>query len=102
MSASSWVMTIAEVADALAVSTDTVRRLIERGQLPKVLIGRSVRIPTAAVEDYVSTNTITAAPVSRTRTQPPAVHRHPRRGTDMPRVSAAAFLASQRNGGSIP
>lgn len=43
-------LTVQEVANELRVSQRTVRRLISRGQLQVVRIGRSVRITTAAVE----------------------------------------------------
>ena len=45
---SSSLLTIANVAALLQVSTKTVRRLIDRGELDVIRIGRSIRIqPTA-------------------------------------------------------
>lgn len=42
------------------VSARTVRRLIARGALPMVRVGRCVRVPASAVQDYVaSTMTLT-------------------------------------------
>ena len=38
------------------VSTRTVRRMLERGDLPTVRIGRSVRIPAEAVRTWVDRN----------------------------------------------
>jgi len=38
-------LTLPEAAKALRVATRTVRRLIERGELPKVKVGRCVRVP---------------------------------------------------------
>jgi len=37
-------MTIADAASRLAVSTTTIRRLLERGELERITIGRSVRV----------------------------------------------------------
>ncbi|HEC16030.1 MAG TPA: DNA-binding protein [Sedimenticola sp.] len=38
------------------VSTRTVRRMLERGDLPTVRIGRSVRVPADAVKSWVDKN----------------------------------------------
>ena len=46
----SHVLTMREVADVLRVSSRTVRRMIDRGELQAVRIGRSVRVQRAAVE----------------------------------------------------
>lgn len=40
----------AEVAALLALSPNSVYRLIERGEIPSVRIGRSVRVPRTWVE----------------------------------------------------
>lgn len=45
--------TVLEVARTLRVSKMTVYRLVESGILPGYQIGRSMRIPTAAVWDYL-------------------------------------------------
>ena len=42
-------LTVKEVAAVLRVTTRTVRRLIKSGQLPKVNIGRSVRVDVSAL-----------------------------------------------------
>ena len=42
-----------EVADALSVSVSTVRRLVDRGELPVVHIGRSVRVRNVDVRRFV-------------------------------------------------
>jgi len=44
-------LTRREVAAALGVSQSTVDRLIKRGALPVVRLGRLVRIPERALED---------------------------------------------------
>ncbi|MEJ5944278.1 helix-turn-helix domain-containing protein [Pseudokineococcus basanitobsidens] len=56
-------MTVAEVAEELRVSRMTVYRLIERGELPAVRVGRSYRVPQAAAAAYVAAaRTAPAAP----------------------------------------
>ena len=47
-------MTVGEAATILHVSTRTIRRLIERGELQKVRIGRSIRIRTEDVAGLIS------------------------------------------------
>ncbi len=49
-------LTVQEVAAQLRVSQRTVRRLISRGQLQVVRIGRSVRITPAAIEAMLEAN----------------------------------------------
>ena len=46
--------TTAEVASLLSVHRMTVRNMINRGELPVVRIGRSVRIPADAVLAFVN------------------------------------------------
>ena len=47
-------MTVAEAAAFLSVSTKTVRRLIARGALGYVKIGRSIRLRREVIERYIS------------------------------------------------
>ena len=47
-------MTVADAAAFLNVSTKTVRRLIERGALDCVKIGRSIRLRREVIERYIS------------------------------------------------
>lgn len=47
-------MTVGEVAAALRVSTMTVYRLINSGELPAVRIGRSFRLRAEDLDRYVS------------------------------------------------
>lgn len=42
-------LTVAEVADTMRVSKMTVYRLVHGGELPAVRVGRSYRVPQAAV-----------------------------------------------------
>jgi excisionase family DNA binding protein len=46
-------MTVAEVAGVLRVSRMTVYRLIHDGKLPAVQVGRAMRVPEQAVQDYL-------------------------------------------------
>lgn len=42
-----------EAAECLNVSVRTVERLIERGLMPVVKVGRCVRIPALAIREYI-------------------------------------------------
>jgi excisionase family DNA binding protein len=46
-------LTVHEIADALRVSPMTVYRLVRAGDLPAVHIGRSVRIRSRVLSDYL-------------------------------------------------
>ena len=46
-------LTVSEIADRLALSNATVYRMIERGELPAVLIGRSLRVVGADLEAFL-------------------------------------------------
>jgi excisionase family DNA binding protein len=50
-------LSIDEVADQLAVSRDTIRRLVERGELKAVKVGAQWRISTADLAAYLERNT---------------------------------------------
>ncbi len=47
-------LTAAEVADELRVSTMTIYRLIRRGELPAVRVGRNYRVPREQLEAYLA------------------------------------------------
>jgi len=49
--------TIKEVMKILSVSQATIYRLMYAGKLPRVKIGKSVRIPASAVEAVIRANT---------------------------------------------
>ncbi len=51
-------LTVAEVASAMRVSTMTVYRLIKSGELPAVRVGRSYRVRGSAVEQYLSSRSV--------------------------------------------
>jgi excisionase family DNA binding protein len=58
--------TIKETADRLAISHDTVSRLIERGELPAIRVSeRLYRIPAPALERYESGTPVTVRRVVR-------------------------------------
>ena len=54
MGATPTLLTVAEVAERLRVSTMTVYRLIQRGELAALRIGRSYRIEPSALDAYLS------------------------------------------------
>lgn len=49
-------LTKTEVAKTLAVSNITVHRLISKGEIQTLKIGRSVRIPEESLKEYISQN----------------------------------------------
>lgn len=55
------VLTVPEVAESLRVSRMSVYRLVESGVLTSVRVGRSIRIPTRALADYLRQQTDGAA-----------------------------------------
>jgi excisionase family DNA binding protein len=46
-------LTVCEAADMLSVGRTTAYQLISTGELEVVRIGRSARVPVAAIHDYV-------------------------------------------------
>ena len=46
-------VTVAEVADLMRVSKMTVYRMIDRGELPAIRVGKSFRIPQVAVKQLI-------------------------------------------------
>jgi excisionase family DNA binding protein len=51
-------LTVAEVADMLRVSTMTVYRLIRTGELPAVRVGRSYRVKRADLDAYLEAQVV--------------------------------------------
>ncbi|MGK2317309.1 helix-turn-helix domain-containing protein [Gordonia rhizosphera] len=49
-------LTVAEVASMMRVSKMTVYRLVHSGELPAVRVGRSFRVHSKAVHDYLETS----------------------------------------------
>lgn len=56
-------LTAAEVADQLRVSTMTVYRLIRRGELPAVRVGRNYRVRAAALDRYLDGQVVDPASI---------------------------------------
>ena len=54
-------LTAAEVADQLRVSTMTVYRLIRRGELPAVRVGRNYRVREADLEAFLDDQVVDPA-----------------------------------------
>lgn len=50
--------TVQEAAERLAVHPMTVRRLIERGQMPAVRVGRAIRIDVNDIRRYLDANRV--------------------------------------------
>ena len=50
-------MSVADAANYLSVSTRTIRRLIQKGEIPIVRIGGSVRVARAALHAYIAMRT---------------------------------------------
>lgn len=51
-------LTAAEVADQLRVSTMTIYRLIRSGELQAVRVGRNYRVPVADLERYLAAQVV--------------------------------------------
>lgn len=47
-------LTVAEVAQMARVSRMTVYRMVHAGELPAIRVGKSFRVPEAAVEEMLS------------------------------------------------
>lgn len=47
-------LTVAEVAETMRLSRMTVYRLVQRGDLPAVRVGRSYRVPADALDAYLA------------------------------------------------
>lgn len=54
-------VTVAEVASMMRVSKMTVYRLVHSGELPAIRVGRSFRVPTDAVHEYLRTSFVDTA-----------------------------------------
>lgn len=46
-------LTVAEVAEEMRVSRMTVYRLVHSGEIPAVRVGKSFRVPAAALQQYL-------------------------------------------------
>ena len=52
-------MTVTEVADIIRVSKMTVYRLIHSGEMPAIRVGKSFRVPEAAVAQMIQAGLVT-------------------------------------------
>lgn len=59
--------TVSEVADALRISKMGVYRMIHTGDLPAYKFGRTLRVPTQAVWDFIRGSKVDPDDVSRTK-----------------------------------
>lgn len=50
-------LTVSEAAEALHLGRNTVYDLIRTGQIPSLRVGRAIRIPQAALNEWITTNT---------------------------------------------
>ena len=51
-------LTVDETAERLLISVPTVYRLIERGELPSVKIGRARRVPLETLDAFLASKTL--------------------------------------------
>lgn len=51
-------LTVAEAARRLSLGRATAYQMVQRGELPVVRIGRAVRIPARALEEWVAAHTL--------------------------------------------
>jgi len=56
-------LTAGEVADQLRVSTMTIYRLIRRGELPAVRVGRNYRVRASDLDTYLEAQVVDPATV---------------------------------------
>ncbi|MCI8881399.1 MAG: helix-turn-helix domain-containing protein [Clostridiaceae bacterium] len=52
----SEILTVKEVAELLKTSRVQVRKMIQSGELPAVMVGREYRIPAEAIKLFVANN----------------------------------------------
>ncbi len=51
------VLTVPEVAEILRVGRNLVYRMIERGEIPAIRVGRKIRVPRLALDRYLDRST---------------------------------------------
>lgn len=66
------VLRVADVAHLLQVSESAVYTLIASGELPSLRVGRSVRVPRAALEEWITERSVT--PIRGSEMAPPIGH----------------------------
>jgi len=50
------ILTVKEVAERLKTSRVQVRKMIQSGELPAVMVGREYRIPVEAIKAFIASN----------------------------------------------
>lgn len=55
-------LTIPEVASRLRISRNLAYELAARGELPHIRLGRVIRVPRAALEDWIAASTVQGTP----------------------------------------
>lgn len=60
-------LTVAEVAEMARVSRMTVYRMVHAGDLPAIRVGKSFRVPEAAVEEMLSEGLPLSGPAANAR-----------------------------------
>jgi excisionase family DNA binding protein len=63
-------LTASDVAAALRIGVSTAYRLMLAGELPSVRIGRSVRVPRAALEEWVRRQPVRATDTAKVNHRP--------------------------------
>jgi excisionase family DNA binding protein len=51
-------LTVTEAAQRLSLGRGTTYQLVQRGELPVVRIGRAVRVPVQALEEWIAARTV--------------------------------------------
>ena len=50
------ILTVKEVAERLRTSQVQIRKMIQSGELPAVMVGRDYRIPVEAIKAFIANN----------------------------------------------
>ena len=50
------ILTVKEVAERLKISRVQVRKMIQSGELPAVMVGREYRIPVEVIRAFITNN----------------------------------------------
>lgn len=50
------ILTVKEVAELLKTSRVQVRKMIQRGELPAIMVGREYRIPAEIIKAFITSN----------------------------------------------
>lgn len=50
------ILTVKEVAELLKTSRIQVRKMIQNGELPAIMVGREYRIPAEIIKEFITSN----------------------------------------------